>query len=235
MNFVAPQFALAAVLLAANLAAQAAKPTNPLDDTGAGACVNVATNTFTKTCAGTGQDGEFGRDVTNKSAKDGKLGFSFAKVCNSGEVAGTGTCPADPVLGTATTDWGCTLDKVTGLIWEIKTDTGLRGYKKTYTNLSNGASTDASGFVAAVNTKGLCGAADWRLPTVGELQSIVNYGAGAKADVNWFPLTRKTWYWTSDIYAGNASYAWLVNFGNGDVNYGYRGNSSAVRLVRAGQ
>jgi hypothetical protein len=235
MNFVAPQFALAAaVLLAAGPAVYAAKPTNPLNDTGAGLCIDVATNTFTKTCAGTGQDGEFGRDVTNTSAKDGKLGFSFAKVCNSGEVAGTGTCPAGPVLGTAATDWGCTQDKVTGLVWEIKVDTGLRKFTKNYTNLGNGANTDASGFVAAVNNKGLCGAKDWRLPTVGELQSIVNYGVGANVDLNWFPRTRKTWFWTSDIYAGDAGYAWLVYFGDGSVYNYYRGYF-AVRLVRTGQ
>ena len=34
---------------------------------------------------------------------------------------------------------------------------------------------------------------------------------------------------------GNASYAWLVGFGYGVVDYSNRGNAFYVRLVRAGQ
>ncbi len=238
MNFVAPQFALAAaVLLAAGPAAHAAKPTNPLNDTGANLCVD-ANYTFTKACTGTGQDGETGRDVTNKGNKDGRVGFSYRHICHSGELAGTGNCPAVPVLGTGPNDWGCTKDKVTKLIWEVKTKTGLRAYTKTYINWGNKQTGDASAFVAAVNQKTLCGAADWRLPTVAELQGIVDYGVaypGPTINENWFSKTQSNWYWTADGYAGIAGYAWIVDFGNGGVGYYGRYYDGAVRLVRVGQ
>lgn len=48
---------------------------------------------------------------------------SYVKVCINGDIAGTGICPQQPAL-TATgaavnpADWGCTLDKSTGLLWE---------------------------------------------------------------------------------------------------------------------
>jgi len=228
-SFVFPSFAWApaalGLLLAASPAVQAAKLKMPLNDTGANLCLNTSTNQFTTQCAGTGQDGETGRDVTSKSAADGRLGFSYQKVCNSGELAGVGACPADPVLGTAATDWGCTKDKVTGLIWEIKTDSGLRG-----------RSGDASAFVAAVNAQGLCGATNWRLPTQVELQGLVDYSVTSPPTINtqWFPSTGGV-YWTADRLKGGAANAWVVQFFDGSVVYYYRYYYNAVRLVRASQ
>jgi N-acetylneuraminic acid mutarotase len=48
---------------------------------------------------------------------------NYVKVCVNGDIAGTGTCPLEPVLTASTaspltTDWGCVLDKGTGLLWE---------------------------------------------------------------------------------------------------------------------
>jgi len=241
MNFAFPQWAAAPAALAALLAvAPAAQAAQPLNDTGANLCID-ANYTFTKACAGTGQDGETGRDVTNKGNKDGRVGFSYQRVCHSGELAGTGNCPLVPVLGTGPNDWGCTRDKVTKLIWEVKTKNGLRAYTNNYTNWGNNQTGDASAFVAAVNQQTLCGAADWRLPTVAELQGIVDYGVaypGQSINENWFSKTQSNWYWTSDGYvgyAGYAGYAWIVDFYNGYVSYDGRNYYSAVRLVRAGQ
>jgi len=223
--------------LVASPAVQAAKLKMPLNDTGVNLCVD-ANDQLTQTCAGTGQDGETGRDVTNKSAKDGRVGFGYRKVCNSGELAGVGACPADPVLGTAATDWGCTKDKVTGLFWEIKTKAGLRGMNNTYTNWGDGRSGDASALVAAVNARGLCGATDWRLPTRVELQGVVDYGATyplPAINTRWFPKSTDSLYWTADGVASYASSAWVVDFNEGVINSydGYRNYSRSVRLVRA--
>ena len=48
---------------------------------------------------------------------------SYVKVCLNGDIAGTGTCPLQPAITArgvpvSPTDWGCTLDKSTGLMWE---------------------------------------------------------------------------------------------------------------------
>ena len=240
MNVFFSQQARAIAALAALLSVAAtAQAGHPLNDTGVRQCID-ASGTFSNKCAGTGQDGETGRDVTHKSSQDGRLGFAFQRVCNSGEMAGTGSCPAVPVLGKRPNEWGCTRDKTTNLIWEVKTDDGLRGYQNTYI-LWGDWYNNTEDFVAAVNSRTLCGASDWRLPTLVELQSIVDYGLGATGlaiDENWFYKTKADYYWTSetmtDLYRkfeGNLSY--VVDFGTGDIglSYPYR-HDKLVRLVR---
>lgn len=179
------------------------------------------------------QDGMIGRDATAATniSNDGKRGFSFSAV--------TG---------------GCVQDNVTGLMWEVKTnDGGLRDWTKTYTNftaeydiwfhgaaVSYGTSTDVSGFVTAVNATKLCGFDDWRLPTVDELQSIVDYGvvapglSNATIDANWFPNTQGGSYFSAT--PGRIDpYAWVVNFNDGLCIIDDREASLYVRLVRGTQ
>jgi hypothetical protein len=79
-------------------------------------------------------------------------------------------------------------------------------------------------------------ASGWRLPNVKELASIADKGCLSPAiDVVAFPNTSANAYWSSTAYVGYPSYAWFVEFGNGDVGYNFRSNSSRVRLVRASQ
>jgi len=209
---------------------------NVLNDTGANQC--IVNNAFTTACAGTGQDGEFGRDVTQKLAKDGRLGFAYRKVCNSGEFAGVGACPANPVLGAAANQWGCTQDRVTGLIWEVKTIGGVRDYNThNYINPSSAAAGSALEFVNTVNAAGLCGANDWRLPTRFELESLVDYGVKLTEptiDITWFPNTLSAYYWTSNVYAGNTSEGWVIYFAmQRPGHYSRTMSGFAVRLVRS--
>ncbi len=231
----------AALLLALGTAMDAAQAGRPLNDTGMTQC--IVNKQLTKECVGTGQDAEFGRDVTKKNKNDGAKGFAYAKVCNSGEVAGSGTCPADPALGAGANEWACTLDKVSNLIWEVKTKSGLRSWKTSYTSVGDGRPGDSSEFVAQVNAQGLCGANDWKLPTQVQLQGLVHYGValpGPAIDKNWFPYTSGAEnppeglgeYLTADAYAAYPSYTWVVFFQFGGVGVGGAGR---VRLVRAAQ
>jgi len=203
-----------------------------LNDTGLSVCLNSSNVAIS--CAGTGLDAETGRDVTNKNSKDGRLGFAFRKVCNSGDFAGLGTCPADPTLGAGANQWGCTQDRVTGLIWEVKATSGIRAYTNTYTNTMGPESGSALEFVNTVNSQGLCGAHDWRLPTARELQSLVDYGvASPKIDSSFFPNTLGTIYWTGSPMAENVNVSWVVYFNYGFVHFdGYRHDYHPVRLVR---
>ncbi|MDH4276004.1 MAG: DUF1566 domain-containing protein, partial [Gammaproteobacteria bacterium] len=209
------------------------------------------------------QDGMVGRDAsaaTNSNA-DGKLGFSFTKVCNNGQLAGSGTCLATAALGNNLTDWGCTLDNVTGLMWEVKTTGGgLRDWVKTYTNYDSttalqkydratytfvaptqaeiDSATNSVGFKNAVNVSGLCGFNDWRLPTADELQSIVDYAVaspGPTIDTAWFSNTFGYLNWSASPAVGKAGSAWGVAFQLGDVNTYSRDSNSFARLVRTGR
>lgn len=175
------------------------------------------------------QDGMVGRDVANNSDADGKAGFSYSVVPDPSGISG---------LNFPKT--ACVKDNITGLVWEGKpADGGYRDFRKTYTNYGDGRIGDASAYVAAVNAAGLCGATDWLLPTVDELQGIVNYGVaapGPSIDATWFPNTQRLSFLSSSPYVGDANNAWAVDFTNGHVGYINRANYTLpVRLVRAGQ
>jgi hypothetical protein len=86
----------------------------------------------------------------------------------------------------------------------------------------------------------LCGYTDWRMPTVEELQSIVDYGKphpGPAINTSWFPNTPSNVYWTATIWKGVNFYGWLVAFDSGGV--GIRDSRYYdfyhVRLVRSSQ
>jgi len=130
----------------------------------------------------------------------------------------------------------CVRDNVTGLIWEGKASAGSRAGVNTYTGHGDNRSGDASAYVTAVNSAGLCGYNDWRLPTVEELHNIVNYGSvgsGPKITTDWFPNTATDDYWTSTADGSSSSFGWTVNFRpHAGVIRTFRSDAHPVRLVR---
>lgn len=244
--------------------------TRPLNDTGITFSGN-GTSGNSASCLATDparQDCRSGRDgaalagtlPAKVGGSGGTNGFDFTKVCNSGQIAGSGTCPANPATpGYGTNEWGCTKDNVTGLLWEVKTTTGLRSMSHTYTwymtaspDGNNGTASggtcatagrcDTEKFVADVNSTttnptAVCGYRDWRIPTVKELEGIADLGRVNPAiDPTYFPNTPSSNVWSGSPYALNSSYAWGVHFGSGYA-YGVNGRGivNSVRLVRGGQ
>jgi len=190
-----------------------------------------------------GQDAVYGLDSTAYNDADGHAGFSFTKFSASGSPQ-----PADA------DDWSCVQDNNTGLMWEVKTtDGGLRDSDNTYSwASSSGNDGGDDGFHSslgcpdgncstekladAVNAIGLCGANDWRLPTVNELTSIVNYGRVTPTiDRDYFPNTKSTRYWSTDTDVGDVASAWQVFFSFGYSRTDKKINRSRVRLVRGGK
>jgi hypothetical protein len=234
--------ALIPALLLCTSPAQAAGPTGLLNDTGQTQCDNGSNVMGACDATSTGdapsvtmprQDGRFGRDAASPSKiGGGAAGFDFSRVCFNGDVQGSGTCTGTLVANTAGsataspgTDWACSRDNVTNLIWSL--ESGL-GDWTTYAQVT---------LPTATNGASRCGfATGWRLPTVHELLGIVLNGLSTAPtiDVNYFPGT-VTVYWTSETFAPNPSYAWIVDFYGGDTLAGYKTSSYYVRLVRSGQ
>lgn len=208
------------------------------------------------------QDAEFGRDIADlDKTGNGEAGFDFTLLDANGEEIGSG----DP---------SCVRDNVTNLIWEVKETTGYRAYNSTFswydteTTTSGGlegtvnggscttqtgilTSCDTQSYVAAVNNVGLCGANDWRLPTVFELVSILNY---SRMDDKFARLSDGTELWSQhadatallwssqpamrdNLNAGDTFAlvnAWAVSAVTGDESSNVKSTGNRVLLVRGG-
>ncbi len=250
----------ASALLLCALPVFAAGPTGLLNDTGITFCGDATTNTAN--CATVGADGGTfprqdalnGRDAqaaarTLTKVGGGGAGFDFSKIDNNGSVTTSTT------LGTGATDWACTRDNVTGLIWEVKTTSGLRSMSHTYSWYNNNPATnggsagtpslgtcfatgrcDTEKYVQDVNEAGLCGAGDaWRMPSVKELEGIADLGRTNPAiDSTYFPNTPSSGFWSGSPYSNSSGTAWGVFFDYGEVDSSNRSAVGAVRLVRGG-
>ena len=241
---------------------EAVVPVALINDTGIILCASIHFND--KVCPEEdlpNQDAEHGRDAFAQAGKlnkvgSGAAGFDYTKICNSGEEAGQGNCPADPTLGSGPNEWGCTLDNVTNLIWELKTTDGLHDKYNTYSWYSpdvntnggyagiqnagtcTGSDCDTNAFMQAVNTEKLCGISDWRMPTKNELLGIVHNGQkDPSIDTEYFPNTVDTSttelmvFWSSISYALDGLNASFVDFYVGGGSYTSKENPLRVRLV----
>ncbi len=207
-------------------------------------------------CLGTdpvGQDKHFGRDaaalagtLTKVGGSDGTNGFDYTKISNAGA-----DLPASAALGAGANDWACTRDNVTGLIWEVKTTSGLRSISHTYTwfqtgslDGNNGAASggtcqttgrcDTEKFAQDVNAATLCGRADWRMPHVKELIGIADMGRfGVAIDSTYFPNLNSNAHWSGSPAASTSSNAWAVHFSTVHSRNYSRNVSYYIRLVRA--
>ena len=78
----------------------------------------------------------------------------------------------------------------------------------------------------------LSGYVDWRLPTVKELQNIVDFKRYDPSIQRAFYHTGTDNYWSSTIYTDDSSRAWAVNFKSGNTTHNRGSYSYHVRCVR---
>jgi len=121
----------------------------------------------------------------------------------------------------------CITDTLTGLMWIRNPDATARTWQQA---------------LDFANSLEGCGAADWRLPNVNELESLVNLEVANQAiflNGQGFSGVQADSYWTSSIFTGpaggSAPLAWIVTMASGGLGPIARSASSFVLPVRAGQ
>jgi Protein of unknown function (DUF1566) len=125
----------------------------------------------------------------------------------------------EPLADQSAKDHVAVRDNQTGLIWTANNAGDGR--------LQHAAATQA----CAALTLG--DQTDWRLPTIKELLTLVNYERVDPAiDIEAFPSCKPKWYWSSSPYAGLSDYAWFVSFSYGGSLTFRRGLGGFVRAVR---
>jgi len=117
---------------------------------------------------------------------------------------------------------GTVTDTSTVLMWQQETAPGGYNWEQA---------------LAYCENLSLGGHSDWRLPTVKELRSLVDYSQYAPAiDTTFFPNTvSSSHYWSSTTDAASTSGAWDVYFYDGGGHWRYKSDGNYVRAVRGGQ
>jgi hypothetical protein len=172
--------------------------------------------------------------------------LKLVKIANDGS-----ELPDTAALGTKAKDWACTLDTATGLIWEVKTTSGLRASNNSYSWYSSegravgspsGGSCFAEGrcdtekYIADVNSSSLCGAHDWRMPQAKELEAHFAIRSTSPAVyASFFPNTTSTYYWSGTPGAFYSFSAWAVYISDAQAYYFHRTGTNGIRAVRKSQ
>jgi hypothetical protein len=124
--------------------------------------------------------------------------------------------------------------------------TGVVYDTKTKLKWQAGFATNVPWGTAAGQTEAICKAltldgGGWRLPTLKELQSLVDYtvpqSAGSSSpgmiDSKFFPGTPGFEFWSSTLVAGNSANGWYVEFADGSTgSNGTDGNTWDLRCVK---
>jgi hypothetical protein len=158
---------------------------------------------------------------------------------------------------------GTLTDHQTGLMWELKTSAcsgEITCVNNQYTWSSSATASDGSlftSFLATLDggdyaslsagqdvsngpTPCFANHCDWRIPTIAELNTIIETSApgcttGSPCIDPAFGPTQASNYWSSSSWAGDPNGAWFVNFFNGNVSLLNKTDGIYARAVRSGR
>jgi hypothetical protein len=229
-----------------------------------GVSIFGVTGTYAQLCGNGIIDGSESCDQNNLNGKTCVTqGFAGGTLqCAANCVFDTSGCYAARFVDNGN---GTVTDNQTKLIWEKKDQQsgGIHNWGTIYTWGSTTAPYPPSGtaytvFLAALNGGGgpntcFAGQCDWRLPSLAELQTIVDGTTANPATFSAFntscaanctvdgaggttqcSCTQSFYYWSATTTAGNPSYAWYVTFDFGNaLNLG-KTDGFYVRAVRGG-
>jgi len=114
-------------------------------------------------------------------------------------------------------------DSTTGLTWQD--NSAVENTKMSWTEA-----------ISYCSDLSLAGESDWRLPSIKELQSIVDVSRYKPAIQKGFKnVNTSDRYWSSSVYVSSTKYAWSVNFRNGSTDSYNKADEYYVRCVRGRQ
>ena len=116
------------------------------------------------------------------------------------------------------------IDIKTNLMWQ---DNGDGNHDMTWQ--------EAFRYAKKLNREKFAGFDDWRVPTIEELKTIVDYDRYNPAIRKEFKNVVSGYYWSSTTDASDSSGAWYVDFNGGGDGWYRKSASNYVRCVRAGQ
>ena len=108
---------------------------------------------------------------------------------------------------------GTITDTKTGLMWQ-KDHTGPMSWQ------------DAMNYAESLS---LTGHDNWRLPTIEEAFTLIDFGKYNPASA--FPNMLSKWFWSSSSYAPSSYCAWSVYFGSGYMGHIYKTSGHYIRCV----
>ncbi|GAM11249.1 hypothetical protein OR1_03560 [Geobacter sp. OR-1] len=152
---------------------------------------------------------------------------SAAQTCRPADIA-----ESTPASRFVINSDGTVADSSTGLIWK-RCSEGLSGVKCEDGTVSTYNWKEAK---KAAESSKFAGRQDWRLPTIKELDTIVEYQCSMPAvNQTVFPATPASNFWSSSFYSGYSNGGWNVNFNDGVRDSCSMNYSLYVRLVRSGK
>ena len=133
---------------------------------------------------------------------------------------------------------GTISDELTSLTWEVKEGSDGTPNLSNPTDPDNSYSwDDLNGFILLLNATNYGGFTDWRIPTVKELETILDLSIaepGPTINNTLFPNCKAGSYWTADTDIDNPAMAWAIDFSNSLDRISAKTDTFSIRAVRGG-
>lgn len=127
---------------------------------------------------------------------------------------------ADAPVGRYTVSGGTVYDTKTKLTWQQA--------------VQMPAMYGAAGQTYCATVSSTLGGSGWRLPTIKELATLVDYSqtTGTAIDQNYFPNTPADWFWSSTPLAGLSTEVWALYLASGGVDASHMDLDGEIAFVR---